>query len=357
MGRTGVRRLTTLPRPPAVARVLERATKTARAHDMFTSGDLVLVWVSGGPDSVCLLESLVRLRRLLRIRLAVFHMDHGLRSDSGTDAGYVRRLAHRHVLGFHLGTPADPPPKGGSIELWARQERARAAGEVAGAIGATRYADGHTMNDQAETILMGLVRGWGPEGLGGIQPVNGILVRPLLDVRRAEVEAFCRALHLRPRLDPTNADTSLLRNAIRRQGLPALERATGRELVGPFVRSAALARRDSAALWQDACALADRMVTLDGPRAFSVPAGPLLELPEALGSRVVRRAFQLVGGGWDSAVIDAVLDLAHGRPGRRRHLLLGSTAVRDREYVRVVVTRVFPREDILDDPVREGGGS
>jgi tRNA(Ile)-lysidine synthase TilS/MesJ len=68
-------------RPPAVARVLERVTKTARGYDMFASGDHVLVWVSGGPDSVCLLESLVRLRRLFRLRLEVFHMDHRLRPD------------------------------------------------------------------------------------------------------------------------------------------------------------------------------------------------------------------------------------------------------------------------------------
>src|SRR5206468_2856307 len=82
---------------------------------------------------------------------------------------------------------------------WGRFERAREAGRIARMIGATRMADGHTLDDQAETILMGLVLGWGLDGMGGIAPVNGTLVRPLLDVRRTEVEAFCRALHLRPR--------------------------------------------------------------------------------------------------------------------------------------------------------------
>ena len=96
-------------RPPAVARVLERVTKTARAHDLFTPGDLVLVWVSGGPDSVCLLESLVRLRRLFRLRLQVFHMDHRLRPDSAADATYVRRLAERLGLPFHLAVAVDEP--------------------------------------------------------------------------------------------------------------------------------------------------------------------------------------------------------------------------------------------------------
>ena len=91
-------------RPPAVARVLERVTKTAREHEMFAPGDLVLVSCSGGPDSVCLLYSLWHLRRLFKIRLAVFHFDHKLRPDSAKDAAYVRRLAERLKLPFHLRT-------------------------------------------------------------------------------------------------------------------------------------------------------------------------------------------------------------------------------------------------------------
>ena len=84
-----------MPRAPAVARVLELVTATARAHEMFLPRQTVLVAVSGGPDSVCLLHSLYNLRRLLRIHLEVFHLDHGLRPDSGKDAEYVRRLTRR----------------------------------------------------------------------------------------------------------------------------------------------------------------------------------------------------------------------------------------------------------------------
>src|SRR2546430_7858020 len=103
-------------RPPAVARVLERITMTARTHGMFTPGDLALLWVSGGPDSVCLLESLVRLRRLFRIRLAVFHMDHRLRPDSATDAAYVRPPAHRHRVPFPLAAAVDGPGRSALVE-------------------------------------------------------------------------------------------------------------------------------------------------------------------------------------------------------------------------------------------------
>jgi tRNA(Ile)-lysidine synthase len=321
-------------RPPAVARVLERVTKTAREYDMFASGDHVLVWVSGGPDSVCLLESLVRLRRLFRIRLSVFHMDHALRDDSAKDATYVRRLAGRHRLPFYLGQPDRRPDRKESLEMWARCQRDRAAGEVWERIGATKHADGHTLDDQAETVLMGLVLGWGLEGLGGIRPVNVALVRPLIDVTRDEVEAFCRSLRLRPRRDPSNSDTRLLRNAIRLEAIPAIERSTGREVRRTFARAADHLRRDGAVLWAEADEHARRLVRpRDG--GFSIGAKALDELSAAMRGRVVRRAFQLSNLFWTEEAIDAVLDLAAGRPGRRRDLVLGSVARRDRTRVHV----------------------
>jgi tRNA(Ile)-lysidine synthase len=331
-----------LPRPPAVARVLERVTATVRAHDMFEPDDLALVMVSGGPDSVCLLESLVRLRRLFRIRLEVFHFDHRLREDSASDAAYVRRLSHRHGLGFHLRAATSKPRRGESTEVWARYERTRAAGEVSQSIGATRYADGHTLDDQAETVLMGLVLGWGLDGLGGIAPVSASVVRPLLHVSREEVEAFCRSLRLRPRHDPTNENTRLLRNAIRLDAIPAIERATGREVIETFARTAGRLRGDADALFAIADEHARRIVELtdDG---FAIPAAQLVELPTPIASRVVRRAFHLTDGGWDEPTIDAVLDLARGRPGRRRNLVLGSTGSRDRQYVRVSLVPLPPR--------------
>ena len=89
-------------RPPAVARVLERVTATARAHEMFLPGQTILVAVSGGPDSVCLMYSLHHLRRLFKLRLEVFHLDHGLRSGSDADAEYVRAMARRLRVPFHV---------------------------------------------------------------------------------------------------------------------------------------------------------------------------------------------------------------------------------------------------------------
>ena len=160
LAREGRRLANAMRRPPAVARVLERVTATAREHEMFLPGQTVLVAVSGGPDSVCMLESLVRLRRLFRIRLEVFHFDHGLRKDSAADAR-VRRRAWRIDTACRsiCARPRRRRDKGASVEAWAREQRHFAIAEVTHETGAARTAIGHTMDDQAETVLIGLITG------------------------------------------------------------------------------------------------------------------------------------------------------------------------------------------------------
>ncbi len=312
---------------------------------MFGPGDLVLVSCSGGPDSVCLLYSLWHLRRLFGIRLAVFHFDHKLRPDSGTDAAYVGNLAKRLKLPFHLREAEDRPMKGGSIEAWGREARQTAAQDVAEDIGAVRIAEGHTVDDQAETVLMAAIKGSGMFGLMGIWPVQGPdrarRIQPMIGVSREEVEAFCRALRLKPRRDPTNENTDLLRNAIRHEAIPAIEHATGRHVRHPLARVAEEIR--PVALEQlvkqgSAPGTArGRRYDARGRRGewFSISIG-LFDHRSPLQSKVLIR-------GWlkqmrlpvSKEAVDAVLDLASGRPGRKRDLPGGLKAIREKEYVRV----------------------
>ena len=299
---------------------------------MLEHGDRVLVGCSGGPDSVCLLLSLAGLRSLFGIRLDVLHVDHGLRPSSRVDARYVRRLAQRLELPFHLRTASGSPPPGTSVEAWARGVRLTAIEEVAGETGAAHAALGHTRNDQAETVLMALISGGGLEALAGIPPVSGRLVHPLLEVSRAEVEAFCRAAGVRPRLDETNREPRYLRNAIRLEAIPAIEDATDREIVAAIARSAQLLRSDADLLASEGDREAARLVEPidDGRR---IDAAALVSLPAPIAGRVVRSALRSLGVAWTHADVDAVLDLARGRPGRRRDLTAGLLARRDRVYL------------------------
>ncbi|GIU97910.1 MAG: hypothetical protein KatS3mg013_1713 [Actinomycetota bacterium] len=331
-----------LARPPAVARVLQRIVETARTHDQFRAGETVLVSVSGGPDSMCLLESLVRLRRLFKIRLTVLHVDHGLRRGAGKEAAYVRRACRRLGVPFHGWVAEGGPGRGASVEAWAAAERRRAAAAVGRRVGADVLAEGHTLDDQAETVLLNLIRGSGLEGLAGIAPRLGerpgtITVQPLLAVRRDEVEAFCRSLGLRPRRDPMNEDRRLLRAAIRHELLPAIERAVGRDVRAPIARTADHLLADREAL-DRAGAEAYRRVAREVAGGVVLDAGALAALDPAIASRVVRLAAYRslppdAPSPWAHEAIAAVLDLARGRPGRRRDLPGGLRAVRDRGAV------------------------
>ena len=314
-----------------------------RAHDMVAPGDLVLVAVSGGPDSVCLVHTLHELRRLFRMKLAVFHFDHRLRPESAADAAYVRRLADRLGLRLHVRVAESSPAKGESVEAWATAQRWNSANDVRREIGAACTAEGHTLDDQAETVLLNLVRGTGIEGLSGIEPGGAQtgMIQPLLDVTRDDVEAFCRAFHLRPHRDPMNEDRRYLRASIRHDVLPMLEHATGRGVRAPIARTADTIRRDRDELWARTVQLSKDVVDeTDGDMRFD--ARGLASLPDPIAARLVRfAAYRVLSidapAPWTKDGIEAVLDLARGRPGRHRDLPDGRVARRDRTHV--VVTR------------------
>jgi tRNA(Ile)-lysidine synthase len=330
-------------RPPAVARVLTQVTATVRTRKLLEPGDLVLVAVSGGPDSICLLYSLWYLRRLLKIRLEVFHFDHRLRPESTEDAVYVRRVSDRLGVPFHLREAEGRPRKGESVEAWARVARMNAGNDIRREIGAVAVAEGHTLDDQAETVLLNLVRGSGLDGLSGISPGGwwSAIVQPLIDVSHADVEAFCRALHLRPRRDPMNRDRRHLRVAIRLDLLPKLEAAVGRGAKATLARTADNVRADRDELLAATAAAAKDVVA--GTRGGEVRfhAANLRALSPAMARRVVRLGVYNTMATddipWTQAAIDAVVDLAQGRPGRQRDLPNGRVARRTRTHV--VVTR------------------
>ena len=333
--------------PPAVARVLQRVVQTAREHEMLPAGELVVVACSGGPDSVCLLHALQRLRQLFRIRLAVFHFDHRLRPGSDRDASYVAGQAERLGLPYHQEAASDRPPRGASVEAWARLARYGALSKVVGELGAARAALGHTMDDQAETVLLGLARGGGLDAVAGmpavtrLPPLGVTGVRPLYEVTAAETRAFCRALRLRPRVDPTNRDPRFLRNRIRIDALPALEAALGRDVRATLARTAELVRGDADYLDALASEAAARVTAL-GDEEVRLEADGLEALPRPIGARVALSALRLAAamqGEWvpeaGSAHVLGVLDLASGGVGRRLDLPGDLVAERMKGYVRI----------------------
>lgn len=278
--------------------MLDTVRQAVVRYRLIRPGEHVLTAVSGGPDSVALLHLLLRLKDQLPMELSVFHMDHGLRAESADDAAFVRALAERWgvpAIVVRENVAAQRRP-GESTQEAARRLRYSAMRRVAAEIGATRIALGHHADDQAETVLMRFLRGAGTAGLGGMRRRRGPFIRPLLDVSRADVEEYCRAFGLEARQDPTNLQTSYLRNKIRLELLPKLEAE-----YNPGVR---LALNRTAALLQDDDDLLDvlahrayrRMRRETGDGAVALPAAELARTPRALRRRIVRHAWREAAG-------------------------------------------------------------
>jgi len=206
-----------------------------KQNHLVSGGEKLVVAVSGGADSVCLLDILVGLQAKLKIKLHLAHLNHQLRdAESEADADYVSDLARklgipatierRDVRGYQKQERLSP-------EEAAREVRYHFLTEVAGATGAQAVAVGHTRDDHIETILMHLIRGAGTRGMRGLQPSTEwpsksgslIVIRPLLEVSHEETEGYCRQHRLAPRLDASNLSLSPLRNRIRQQLLPLLQ--------------------------------------------------------------------------------------------------------------------------------------
>jgi tRNA(Ile)-lysidine synthase len=262
---------------------------------MLRGGEVVLVAVSGGADSVALLDVLCALREPLGLNLSVAHVHHGLRPEADTEADGVLRLAESLGVACHVErvTVRRAPPWDG-LEAESRRARHAALERLARVVGAARIATGHTADDQAETVLMRLLQGAGPRGLGGIAPVRGPLIRPLIETRRAALEEHLRGRGLGWAEDPSNRDPRFLRNRIRHDLLPFIAELTGASVVEALARSAAAARAVVGDLEERARADLARLATRDGA-GLSLDVGALAERPIELAAEVLRQAAAALG--------------------------------------------------------------
>jgi tRNA(Ile)-lysidine synthase len=278
-------------------------------------GERVLVAVSGGVDSMVLLDVLARLRDRLDLRLHVAHVHHGLRGRAADrDAAFVVAEAARRGLAASV-CRLDPSarPRGESVEMWARSARYGCLDAEAARVRASRIAVAHTRDDQAETVLLHLLRGTGPRGLAGIPPIRQRILRPLLTVSRAEVEAYAAARGLGFRTDRSNASDAYLRNRVRHHLLPLLARMYNPRIAESLAALAGLMREDESALAEQAASLLARAARA-APPALCLDVETLRAAPPAL----VRRAFQEA---FRKVCLQGRPGGTRGQPGlMRRHL-------------------------------------
>ena len=315
--------------------IYQKFKRFVEAHRLFSPESRLLVAVSGGQDSVALVHLLLELKRdWPGLDIALAHFNHQLRASAAADERFVRQMARKLRLKLFVGR--------GRVREFARQNRLNL--EEAGRLkryeflekaaekwGAELVLTAHTMTDQAETVLMRIFRGTGVEGLQAIRLRAGQVARPLLGLKREEVEQYLREKWLKFRVDETNLDTSILRNRIRLELIPQLEKEFDPEVVSHLAQLAVIAQDENEALaeltegmWavvtRGCCG---RHKEKGGEKGGHILVSPGLELdlralkqmPVAVARRLVRKFLHLALG-LESPSFEqtqAVLDLKEGQ--------------------------------------------
>lgn len=333
-------------------------------HRLVAGDETVVVGVSGGADSVCLLHILAGCRGRLGIGLHVAHLNHELReAEAEADAEYVSALAGSLGIPVTIGregVAAYRAERACSLEEAARELRYRFLIRVAAEIGANRIAVGHTRDDHVETILMHILRGTGTSGLRGLLPCrslpgwgqdwvpqsgDALVIRPLLETAREETVRYCQEQRLYPRVDASNVSLSFFRNRLRIHLLPAL-REYNPAIDRALLRLADVSREDSAFIELQAARLWDEAAGQGEHGAVQLDVEKTANSPIALQRQLLRMALGTVAGNTRDIEInhvEAVRRLLERPVGK--WLLLPHGVVCWREYGRLVVGRLTPPDD------------
>ena len=279
--------------------LLSNVRKSTVRHGLLEKGDKVLVACSGGADSTALLLALLELSGEYDLRIAVAHFNHRLRRASDQDERFVIRLARKLGLPVYVKREdirAWALKHGQNIEEAGRERRYRFLRDTASRVGARKIATGHTLTDQAETVLMRLLRGTGPRGLEGIAPcVDNLIIRPLIDIERREVEAYLRSSETPHREDESNRNLDYLRNRVRRRLIPYLEKSFDPKIVRHLGKLAEISREEEK-VWAELCGAEEERSIIRRKGTVFLDARRLSALPPGSGRRLVRAFLAAVKG-------------------------------------------------------------
>jgi tRNA(Ile)-lysidine synthase len=301
----------------------QRIADFIRKHHLVSQGETLVIGVSGGADSVCLLHVLSKLKTIFDLQLYAAHLNHKLRGEeSDEDAWYVVALAESLGIPLILDTrdvASFQEKQRCSLEEAAREIRYQFLSGAAGEAGASRVAVGHTRDDQVETVLMHILRGTGITGLRGLQPetalstgeegVRLIVVRPLLEVSRLETVAYCNKFRLKPRFDSSNQSCAFFRNRVRLELLPLL-RKYNTQVDTALLRLAAIATDETCYLEEQISGLWPEIVCVE-PNALYLDKEKMCGLTSTLQRYLFRKAIEQLLGNIKDIEADHIEAMLH----------------------------------------------
>jgi tRNA(Ile)-lysidine synthase len=275
----------------------EKVLRTIQEHSMLEKGDAVIVAFSGGVDSTALLYMLNSLKSRLKIKLYAMHLNHMIRGkDAALDAAFARKISKKLKVPFiaeEFDVPSFAKQKKLNLEDAARRVRYEFLERAAAKVGANKIAVAHNADDNIETLLMRMIRGTGMKGMEGIPPVRDKIIRPLIGTYRADIEKYLRSKKITPRIDRSNFETKYLRNKIRQNLIPALEKNKKdiKELLLQIIASANRIHDFIEALAKKAL---ETMIVSKSSNEISLDAGKFLNADPALKGEIMRLAIELV---------------------------------------------------------------
>lgn len=331
--------------------VLNKVRDCLTRHSIRNS--LILVALSGGTDSTALLNLLLELREEFSLELSIAHLDHGLRGESSEeDARFVRYKAEEIGLKATISKREVNRVVGEenrSLEEAAREVRYEFLSETAVAQGVDYVALGHNKNDQAETVLMNIIRGAGLRGLGGMQEVKGRYIRPLLNLKSDEIMNYIEARELDYRRDETNKNTKFLRNRIRHVLIPELKEDYNTKVVENLTRMAKLAKEAYSFIENQANEVSRDIRITNDVDGTCFDKTKLSTFDTYLQKAVIRKLINEAKGNLrdiTSTHVDSVISKIEDEPARTRLSLPEITFTLNRE--RACFVREFNREDRAD---------
>lgn len=332
-----------------MANLIDDVRKIITRYNMLAYGDKIIVGVSGGPDSLCLLHVLKELSREYDFSLYAVHLNHKFRGKAAdSDAAFVRDICRKWDIPAFIevfDVPAYIKETGLSPEEAGREIRYNLFHKVCEKVGGDKIAVAQNLNDNVETVLMRLMRGSGIDGLKGIEAVRGNIIRPLLEIERFRIEEYCAANGLIPRLDKTNLEPVYNRNKVRLQLIPYIEKNFNPNIMGTLSRFSEIISEENDFLeietereLQKIAEILESRVVIDIPK--------LLNVHRALGRRIIRQCIERLSdtlNGFEFKHFEGILELSKKATGAA--IILPHRLKAYRSYNKLILAKTIVRTD------------